>query len=250
MANEFIARKGLIALEDSQITGSLEVSSSINGMIIKTVGDDGGVIKLSSDTANTSVSIGHYDTTATRNISIGEVESQQLNAVQIGGRRVGGGQGSISIGDSAQHNHTTADSIGIGSNANRFSNGDIGIGKNVLYNDGGTFNSAGTIAIGHQAGYNQDGTKNVILGSSAGRSSIGENSVYLGHSAGYYASGSGVVLLGYQAGYNLTGSNQLIIANTGSKHLIRGDFEAETVEITGSLDITSTLTFLDRDWET
>ena len=28
MANEFIARKGLIALEDSQITGSLSVSSS------------------------------------------------------------------------------------------------------------------------------------------------------------------------------------------------------------------------------
>ena len=66
--------------------------------------------------------------------------------------------------------------------------------------------------------------------------------MYLGHSTGYYASGSGVVLLGYQAGYNLTGSNQLIIANTGSKHLIRGDFEAETLEITGSLDITSTLT--------
>ena len=29
MANEFIARKGLIALENSQITGSLNVSGSI-----------------------------------------------------------------------------------------------------------------------------------------------------------------------------------------------------------------------------
>ena len=29
MANEFIARKGLIALEDSQITGSLNISSTL-----------------------------------------------------------------------------------------------------------------------------------------------------------------------------------------------------------------------------
>ena len=29
MANEFIARKGLIALDDSQITGSLDVSGSL-----------------------------------------------------------------------------------------------------------------------------------------------------------------------------------------------------------------------------
>ena len=30
MANEFIARKGLIALEDSQITGSLSISQNLN----------------------------------------------------------------------------------------------------------------------------------------------------------------------------------------------------------------------------
>ena len=30
MANEFIARKGLISLGDSQITGSLETTSNLN----------------------------------------------------------------------------------------------------------------------------------------------------------------------------------------------------------------------------
>jgi hypothetical protein len=235
-----------------QITGSLNITGSItasgditassfNGVLIQST-ENGGFIKIDDDTENLSVSIGHYETNVQRNISIGEIESQQVDAVQIGGRRVGGGLGSISIGDSAQHSHTTAYSIGIGFNANRFSNGDIGIGKATLYNDGGTFNSAGTTAIGHSAGYTQDGINNVILGNSAGYQSIGKNSVYLGHSAGYTASGSGLVLLGYQAGYNLTGSNQLIIANTGSKHLIRGNFEAETVEITGSLDIKGSIT--------
>jgi hypothetical protein len=235
-----------------QITGSLNITGSItasgditassfNGVLIQST-ENGGFIKIDDDTENLSVSIGHYETNVQRNISIGEIESQQVDAVQIGSRRVGGGLGSISIGDSAQHSHTTAYSIGIGFNANRFSNGDIGIGKATLYNDGGTFNSAGTTAIGHSAGYTQDGINNVILGNSAGYQSIGKNSVYLGHSAGYTASGSGLVLLGYQAGYNLTGSNQLIIANTGSKHLIRGNFEAETVEITGSLDIKGSIT--------
>ena len=40
MANEFIARKGLISLGDSQVTGSLETTSNLNvGVDPKIVAD-------------------------------------------------------------------------------------------------------------------------------------------------------------------------------------------------------------------
>ena len=47
MANEFIARKGIISRADSQITGSLELDGTINGVLI---GRGTG-----SDTANNTV---------------------------------------------------------------------------------------------------------------------------------------------------------------------------------------------------
>jgi len=225
------------------ISGSLEVigNQTISGSLF--FGNEPIKITTNTGTENESILLGSATSVGTRQILIGGADAGGYDNIKIV-QRGGGGSGiaSISIGDQAMSNNTTTAAIGIGQSANRFSNGDVAVGQNSLYNDGNTYNSAGTTAIGKSAGYNQDGTNNVIIGSAAGRTSIGKNSVYLGHSAGYNASGSGVVLLGYQAGYNLTESDRLIIANTGSKHLIRGHFVNETVEITGSLFVSGSIT--------
>jgi len=235
------------------ITGSLILTGSI--FAETTAGSQTLVIK-SADASinnNASVYIGNTTNPTVRNVAIGYINSPRYDSVQIGGRNVGGGIGGVAIGDSAASNNSTYSTIAIGGSANRFSNGDIGIGQSALYNDGNVYGSAGTIAIGHNSGNGQDGTQNVILGSQAARNSlginsifvgyhsgrynIGSNSVILGHSAGYNVTGSNNVLLGYQAGYNLTGSNQLIIANNSSSALITGDFENNTLDISGSSTI-------------
>lgn len=239
MANEFIARKGLIALEDSQITGSLSVSSDITG---------NGKLSLSEGTANLHIGLGATSSGAHNTIvgiNAGKEVNIQYNTL-IGndaGSNANSGIYKTFLGHSAGTNNTGNYSIAIGATANRFSSGlqSIGIGYNALYNDG-ALGSNYSIAIGGSAGYAQSGTHNILLGQESAYNIIGNYNTVLGYQAGYNASGSTNVIIGYQAGYNLTGSNQLVIANNSSSALIEGDFANETVTISGSLSITDKVT--------
>ena len=73
-----------------------------------------------------------------------------------------------------------------------------------------------------------------------GGGSGNDRNVVLGTDAG--TRGSDNVLIGYQAGLGQDISNKLIITNTGSKALITGDFANNTLDISGSVIITDTVT--------
>lgn len=215
------------------IVGSLDVDGDITGSGELTL--NSGIINIPQ---GGSVSIGNIGSLGSyRLVAIGQVNNLNAgNRVAIGPRGVGGGIGSVAIGDETAGNNTSTSIIAIGQNANRFSsgNGSIAIGSTAMYNDSNTLGNAYSIAIGSGAGNTIGGEYNILMGESSGRVVRGDHNIVIGTKTGYYASGSKNILLGYQAGYNLTGSNQLIIANNSSSALITGDFDTGAVEFLGN----------------
>ena len=225
----------------ADISGSLNVNGPISASILS-VGDEyplkikgeahanGNVRVLIGDAADTAV-------TTARLIGIGQIANpNSYDRVAIGPRSVGGGISSVAIGDSAASNNTSGQIIAIGSATNRFcaGSGAIAIGNSAMYNDGALGN-AYSIAIGLQAGYGINGPNNILIGYQNGHSITGEYNTSLGYQTGYYASGSKNVLIGHQAGYHFTGSNHLIVSNNSSSALIQGDFDNDTLYVSGTL---------------
>lgn len=93
------------------------------------------------------------------------------------------------------------------------------------------------------------GIGNTFVGISAGRhNSTGEYNVYLGAGAGFSASGSQNVFIGYSAGYDEDGDNKLYIDNSdNSSPLIYGDFDADSLQINGTLNISGNYAFPTTD---
>ncbi len=113
--------------------------------------------------------------------------------------------------------------------------------------------------FGAQAGYsNTVGGDNSFFGMNAGYSNsdvlkidttqYGSRNSFFGSNAGYSnISGSGNVFIGFKAGYKEDSNNKLYIDNcfTGgdcTQALIKGDFEARTLQIDGSLTMVSVAT--------
>ena len=98
-------------------------------------------------------------------------------------------------------------------------------------------------AIGPDAGRNMtSGDRNAFIGAEAGLARTGgSDNVAIGYGAGRNSgAGSGNVFIGTQAGRDETGSNKLYIANSETTTpLIKGDFAAEELEITGEVKIDS-----------
>ncbi len=137
-------------------------------------------------------------------------------------------------------------------------NFNLGIGKNALStNTSGNRNAA----IGYESQYfNVTGNRNTTLGNASqynnfsGNANValgfqsnyfnetGENNTLIGTRAGYGSTGnsfSGNVFIGYQAGYNETASDKLYIENSDSDTpLIWGDFDTDSIKITGKLETT------------
>jgi hypothetical protein len=145
--------------------------------------------------------------------------------------------GGVAIGSSTRAGFYDV-SLGYQTGVNSSTSYTISIGRSTGTNAQGNYH----ILIGEQSGYYIKGTSNISIGNNAGVNISGSNNIALGFRAGYSTSGSNNVLLGYQAGYNLTGSNQLIIANNSSSALITGDFENNTLNISGSTTIIGSLT--------
>jgi len=164
---------------------------------------------------NTSIS----NTTGTRNTSIGSSAFKDNTS----------GNYNTAIGTWALANNTTAGN-----------NTAIGY-SSLVYNTTGSVNTA----MGVQSGrYNSTGNFNVSLGGSAMEyNTIGSNNTVIGKSAGQGSFGNGTfngcVLIGYESGKNNTSDNKLFIDNSlTATPLIGGDFDANRVDINGTIKIT------------
>jgi hypothetical protein len=151
------------------------------------------------------------------------------------------------VGNGAEHSTTTGEGNSfIGSNA----------GNSNTQGEGNSFFGAGA---GED---NKTGSQNTYIGSgTALNHTSGDNNTFLGWGAGSCVdpntTGSGNVFLGYQAGCSETGSNKLYIDNcyTGSsggycaQPLIKGDFQARSVKIDGTLTMVTVATPSDRRYK-
>lgn len=84
-----------------------------------------------------------------------------------------------------------------------------------------------------------DGDNNVFIGRSAGFN-IPTNTIestFIGAQSGAFNTGNNCVFVGYRAGIANTDDNKLIIGNSSSSELIKGDFSAENVELNGDVSL-------------
>ena len=218
------------------ISGSLEVIGPVSASSL----DIGNELKINGQAASsgdTRVGIGNITNPTFRQIAIGSVLANRTDAVQIGGRGVGGGNNSVVIGDNAGGNNTNLGIVGIGQSAGRFAGAGVAF---MGYNSGYLGGSYST-GVGHAAGAYLRGSYNTSLGYATGVGTAYVSNVsyntFIGARAGsQITSGSGNVFLGYGAGQTaVTSSNQLIIANNSSSALVTGDFENNTFNISGSV---------------
>jgi hypothetical protein len=165
----------------------------------------------------------------------------------------GAASNNMAIGANAIENCTTGSlNVGIGWDAGKGASSNLGnlSGNTWIGAQAGRrfVTGTGQVCIGYQSGYNLSGGNNTLLGYQAGYANGGSgtsqnNNTMLGFQAGYSnIAGSGNVFLGYMAGFAETGSNMLYISNSSTATpLIRGNFAAPSVTITGSLTCTSNL---------
>ena len=103
------------------------------------------------------------------------------------------------------------------------------------------------VSLGYESGYsNIEGDENISLGYQSGYSNTtGNKNISLGYQSGYSnTTGNKNVFLGHKAGYNETGSNKLYIDNSNtSTPLIYGDFDSDSLQINGTLNINGVYEF-------
>ena len=143
-------------------------------------------------------------------VSIGyQASTQGISSIAIG-KNAGGGDRSISIGESSNEG-SSANLISIGYEAGKSNNS----GSNVCigYQAGNQSAKDQTVIIGNYAGYSGVGTNSVCIGQYAGYNSLGSNCVAVGYQSSYNNSGSFSVSLGYRAGYTNQGNNAIAIGS-------------------------------------
>ena len=105
--------------------------------------------------------------------------------------------------------------------------------------------------FGYLSGFlNTTGSNNSFFGYLSGFSnSTGSNNVFLGNQAGNANTiGSSNIFIGFQAGYTETGSDKLYIDNSSTTTpLIYGDFDNDSLQINGTLNINGAFTFPTTD---
>ncbi|MBI9068962.1 MAG: tail fiber domain-containing protein [Salinivirgaceae bacterium] len=201
-------------------------------------------------------SAGYKNANAAGNVIIGEEAGYNNNASR-----------NIMIGRSAGNANTTGDdNVFIGSYSGKTMT--TGRWNTFLGVEAGDFaeGGSGDVYLGHRAGYDNNGSYNVIIGDLAGSNSqdysnpsttftrnvmvgqssgyahsAGDNNTYLGSQAGRnHLTGAENVFIGYKAGYNAKGSNQLYIENSNADStmaLIYGEFNNNIVRINTKLGI-------------
>ena len=227
------------SLDDTHIfTGSVSVEGGITTTDNITIPRGKSLIFPNHPTQAGGISIGDNFSTSspgTNFVRIGNAAGYEANANKF-----------IAIGDEAGRSSSGQQQIFIGFRAGRGfdnSNNVVVIGHFAAWGDYSNADVDNAVILGTNAGQAVTQTDNVvIIGTNAGyNTEYSSKSVIIGDQAGYNHSGSsgdtkeGNVFIGYQAGYNELGSNKLIIANTGSKALVTGDFANNTFNISGSV---------------
>jgi len=135
--------------------------------------------------------------------------SQLANSVAIGPNtgRVSQGQDCLALGNTAGESSQQTSAVAIGFTAGRYNQGDsaVAIGKNAGTGAPGTGQSAGSVAIGAQAGQTSQGGLSVAIGSNAGFSVQRDFCVAIGYLAGRYSQQDSSVAIGYNAGTGVIG---------------------------------------------
>ena len=188
----------------AQITGSLGVTGSINGLALKGNNSNVGSIAIGENALANNVFVDGMFSTGVDNIAIG-------NSALISNTL---GETNIALGRQAlQYNSVGNDNIAFGY-------------ASLSGNTSGSYN----IAFGaNTLTQNYTGSYNVAIGASAGgNASAGDRNVYIGYNAG--------------ASSSSPESDKLYIANAIGTPLIGGDFAAQTVNISGSLTVTGGMT--------
>ena len=201
MANEFVIKHGFHSKDDSQITGSLDVSGTLTagGSVVGAGGpftqigststyqaQDSKALQITGSLIVTGSFIPLGSATDDTNVLIGKdpatnITSTSANNVVIG-NEAGGGGGTF---DNADGN------VLLGYQA----------GNGV---DGGDYN----ICIGQQAGYLMDGNSSIIAMGYQAIRNIGQNyAIGIGYAAGRFQTNGPHVLLGANAGMGVSGQS-------------------------------------------
>ncbi len=148
---------------------------------------------------------------------------------------------------SGYNNVTGIYNVFLGSNtglSNTDGSNNIFIGTNTGFSNTEGVNS---IFSGNQAGYyNTTGNLNIFLGYQTGfKNTTGSRNLFLGNQAGYSnTAGGSNVFLGNKAGYYETGDSKLYIDNSNTTTpLIYGDFDSDSLQINGTLNINGVYEF-------
>ncbi len=160
------------------------------------------------------------------------------------------GNNNIFIGlDAGEVNTTASDNVFIGSNVG--TENTTGDDNTFLGSYAGSNNKTGVrnTYLGYLAGDGDDnGSYNTYLGATAGNDSDGSYNVMIGYSAGDYSCGSNNIFIGYKAGQDETVNNKLYIENSSSSSpLIYGDFDVDSLQINGKLNINGAFNFPTTD---
>ena len=251
MANEFIIKNGFKSKGNSEVTGSLNVSSTltVNGSEVGAAFPFTGDAKITGSLTVSGSFIPH-GTGPTTNVVIGEGAAAVLGSgggenIVIGkdaGAVLNGGDYNVLIGTDTGKALTSAyQNVVIGRRA-----GQVLHNSNAIYNviigadagqGAGGAGHAKNVLVGFQAGYETDGEQNVYIGNASGRGvggadadkgvAIGSTALYsirdgqrntaIGMSSLYTVQdGSDNIGLGYFAGYNIQDGSGNIIIGSGS----------------------------------
>ena len=201
MANEFIARNGLIAQNNSTVSGSLGVTGSVNIRAIGALSTDTPFkVRNSADTVNLLTVNGDGTQTwlAPGNGALNSIKSGTVNLIQWGNESYG----NIAIGYNSSNMITPTINYGtlIGSNTSILAGGAIRVGW------GGAIYVGGDYGIGIGYGVNIRGTDTIHIGRRTGISSFsGLNSIHLGKTpSGNDISPSNVFMTHFDSEYSST----------------------------------------------
>jgi hypothetical protein len=250
----FFSRGGGNVSTNISIGRTTNFSSSATGGDNFAAGND-ALCKNTTGEANTAIGFSalNCNTTGANNTAIG-LRALLYNTTGVNNTAIGRyalfynttGTYNTAIGYRALYSNTTgAYNAAIGSSAlqaNTTGASNTAIGPSALSsNTTGYFNTA----IGNSAlRANTTGTNNTAIGYNALRyNTSGSNNIAFGQNAGKFLSGSSSnnIAIGFGSGPStLTEeSNKLYIASGSGTPLIKGDFAAKTVNISGSLIATS-----------
>jgi hypothetical protein len=190
-------------------TGSQNNALGVNALLHNTEGEKNTAIGTNALAENT---------TGSKNVAIGNT-ALYANTT---------GQENVAVGNTSLRNNTTGTR-------------NTAVGQEAL-DENTTGNKNTAVGIG-ALNENKTGSENTAVGTNClpggegAKGNLGSRNTAIGYKAGQKNEGEGNIFIGWEAGAAETGNNKLYIHNGPSATpLIKGDFTAKTVTVTGRLE--------------